>query len=90
MADERLPPSGGDRTPRPPRRPGSRALLAAALLGGILAALYLGASLPDLVLGALGIVSRTFRLVLKTLLVIAALPIAFYFVEKIFLTRSKK
>ncbi len=90
MGDERAPSSRGGRNSRLPPRPGSRAFLAAALLGGVLAALYLGASIPDLVLRALGIVSRTFRIVLKTLLVIAALPLAFYLVEKYFLTRSKK
>ncbi len=90
MGDERAPLSRDRGESGPSPRRGSRALLAAALLGGILAALYLGASLPDLVLGALGVVSRTFRLVLKALLVIAALPLAFYLVEKLFLARTRK
>lgn len=64
-------------------------LLAAALLGGIGGALILGVWIPEIVAGVAGIASRTLRLVLKVVGVIVALPIAFYFVERCFLERSR-
>ena len=85
--------------PRPPKedkdpvrrkRPGSRLLLSAALLGGITAALFIGASVPEIVAGLAGIASRTLRLVLKVVGVIVALPVAFYLVERYFLKRSSR
>ena len=75
---------------RPPRRRGSRLLLAAALLGGIAAALLIGVSIPETVAGLAGIASRTLRLVLKVVGVVVALPVAFYFVERFFLKRSSR
>lgn len=72
------------------RRPGSRLLLSAALLGGIAAALFLGASVPEIVAGLAGVASRTLRLVLKVVGVIVALPVAFYLVERYFLKRSSR
>lgn len=80
-------PGGASRTGR---RPGSRLMLGWALLAGIAAALFLGASVPELIAGAAGIVSRTFRLVLKVAGVVVALPVAFYVVEKYFLDRSSR
>ncbi|MGE5700358.1 MAG: hypothetical protein ACM31N_09895 [Deltaproteobacteria bacterium] len=73
-----------------PGRPGSRPLLAAALLGGIAAALFLGASVPDMIAGFAGIASRAFRLALKVVGVIVALPVAFYLVERLFLKKSSR
>jgi len=70
------------------KRPGSRLLLAAALLGGIAAALFLGASIPEILTGLAGVASRTLRLVLKVVGVIVALPVIFYLVEKYFLDRA--
>ncbi len=72
------------------KRPGSRLLLSAALLGGIAAALFIGASVPEIVAGLAGVASRTLRLVLKVVGVIVALPVAFYFVERYFLRRSSR
>jgi hypothetical protein len=66
----------------------SRLLLAASLLAGIAAALFLGASIPEMVGGIAGIGSRTVRLVLKVAGVIVALPVAFFLVERLFLTRA--
>ena len=70
------------------KRPGSRLLLGAALLGGIAAALIAGAFVPEIVAGFAGVASRTLRLVLKVVGVIVALPVAFYLVERFFLKRS--
>ncbi|MBI5576897.1 MAG: hypothetical protein HY896_11105 [Deltaproteobacteria bacterium] len=72
------------------RRPGSRLLLAAALVAGIAAALFLGASIPEMAAGAAGIASRTVRLGLKIIGVIVALPVIFYLVERWFLSRSRR
>ncbi|MBI5343552.1 MAG: hypothetical protein HZB63_09645 [Deltaproteobacteria bacterium] len=66
----------------------SRLLFAASLLLGIAAALFLGASIPEMVGGIAGIGSRTVRLALKVAGVIVALPVAFYLVERLFLTRA--
>jgi hypothetical protein len=78
--------SPDDRT----KRPGSRLLLAFALAGGALAALYGGARVADLIADALGIASIPVRLVLKVLLMAATLPVAFYLVERFFLERSAR
>ena len=72
------------------KRTGSRLLLAAALLGGIAAALLFGASIPETVAGLAGVASRTLRLVLKVVGVIVALPVCFYLVERYFLKRSSR
>jgi hypothetical protein len=69
--------------------PGSRLLLAAALLGGVAVALLIGASIPEILAGLAGVASRTLRLVLKVVGVIVALPIAFYLVERFFQKRSR-
>jgi len=83
-------PSKEDRNPGRQKRPGSRLLLSAALLGGIAAALFIGASVPEIVAGLAGVASRTLRLVLKVVGVIVALPVAFYLVERFFLKRSSR
>jgi hypothetical protein len=83
-------PSSVDRIPGRRKPPGSRLLLAAALLGGVAVALLIGASIPEILAGIAGIASRTLRLVLKVAGVIVALPIAFYFVERFFLKRSSR
>ncbi len=83
-------PSNEDRNPGRQKRPGSRLLLSAALLGGIAAALFIGASVPEIVAGLAGVASRTLRLVLKVVGVIVALPVAFYLVERYFLKRSSR
>ena len=72
------------------KRPGSRLLLSAALLGGIAAALFIGASVPEIIAALAGVASRTLRLVLKVVGVIVALPVGFYLVEKYFLDRSSR
>lgn len=69
----------------PAKRPGSRVLLVAALAGGAAAALYGGARLGDAVADAFGVASVPVRLALKVLLMAAALPAAFYLVERTFL-----
>ncbi len=71
--------------PGPTRRPGSRLLLVLALAGGALAAVYGGARLGDAVADAVGVASVPVRLGLKVLLMAAALPAAFYLVERTFL-----
>jgi uncharacterized membrane protein len=83
-------PSNDDRNPGRQKRPGSRLLLSAALLGGIAAALFIGASVPEIVAGLAGVASRTLRLVLKVVGVIVALPVAFFLVERYFLKRSSR
>ncbi len=72
------------------KRPGSRLLLALALAGGVLAALYGGARLGDLLADALGVASTGLRLGLRVLLIAAALPAAFYLVERFFLERATR
>lgn len=72
------------------KRPGSRLLLAVALAGAALAALYGGARLADLISDAAGVASVPVRLVLKVLLMAATLPAGFYLVERLFLERSAR
>jgi len=83
-------PSSDDRMTGRQKRPGSRLLLAGALLGGIAAALFIGASIPEILAGLAGVASRTLRLVLKVVGVIVALPVAFYLVERFFLKKSSR
>jgi hypothetical protein len=83
-------PSDDDRNSGRQKRPGSRLLLSAALLGGIAAALFIGASVPEIIAGLAGVASRTLRLVLKVVGVIVALPVGFYLVERYFLKRSTR
>ncbi len=72
------------------KKPGSRLFLALALAGGCLAALYAGARLADLAADTLGIASIPVRLLLKVLLMAAALPAGFYLVERFFLERASR
>ena len=72
------------------KRPGSRLLLALALAGGALAALYGGALLADLMADAFGVASIPVRLVLKVVLMAATLPAGFYLVERFFLERARR
>ncbi len=69
----------------PTKRPGSRVLLLVALAVGAAAALYGGARLGDAIADAFGVASVPVRLALKVLLMAAALPAAFYLVERTFL-----
>ncbi len=64
--------------------------LALALACATLAALYAGARVGDLAADALGVAAVWARLVLKVLLMAAALPAAFYLVERVFLERSAR
>jgi len=68
----------------------SRLLLALALAAGAFAALYGGARLGDLIADALGVASIPVRLLLKVLLMAAALPAGFYLVERLFLERGTR
>lgn len=72
------------------KRPGSRLLLALALAGAAFAALYGGARAGDLVADALGVAAVPARLLLKVLLMAAALPAGFYLVERFFLERATR
>jgi len=72
------------------KRRGSRLLLALSLFACVAVALFLGASIPEMIAGLAGIASRTVRLVLKVVGVVVALPIAFYLVERMFLNRSRR
>ncbi|MGE5190019.1 MAG: hypothetical protein ACM3NF_08190 [Gemmatimonadota bacterium] len=70
------------------KRPGSRLLLALALGGAALAALYGGARLADLIADGIGVASVPVRLLLKVVLMAAALPAGFYLIERLFLGRA--
>ena len=72
------------------RHPGSRLFLAVSLLAGIAIALVLGASIPEIVARIAGVGSGLVRLVLKVIGVIVALPVAFYLVERFFLSHSRR
>jgi len=72
------------------KRPGSRLLLALALAAVAFAALYGGARLGDLIADAFGIAAIPVRLVIKVMLMAAALPAGFYLVERFFLERATR
>lgn len=72
------------------KRPGSRLLLAAALLAAVLAAFSIGSQLPEVLSGLLRIDSNAVRLALKVIAVVVALPAMFYLVEKLFLNRTSR
>lgn len=84
----RHPPGSLPKTQGRRKRRGSRLLLAASLLAGVVAALILGASVMEAAAGLAGIASGTVRLVLKVIGVALALPVAFYAIERFFLARS--
>jgi len=73
-----------DGKPGTGKRPGSRLLMAAALLAGIIAAFSVGVLVPEILAGLLGIDSNTVRLALKVVAVAFALPVMFYLVERFF------
>jgi hypothetical protein len=70
------------------KRPGSRLLLAIALVFGTLGAVYAGALLADFALDLLGVASPPVRLGVKVIAMATALPAGFYLVERAFLARS--
>lgn len=70
------------------RRPGSRVLLGIALFAGTLMSMCGGALLADFALDLLGVASPPVRLVVKVVVMAAALPAGFYLVERAFLARS--
>jgi hypothetical protein len=80
--------NGGEK-PTGRKRPGSRLFLALALLAAVAAALFLGSSVMDTAAGMAGLESGKFRLVLKVVGFLVALPAAFYLVERFFLSRSR-
>jgi hypothetical protein len=72
------------------RRTGSRILLAAALAGGVVAAIIAGAVISDFLCDAAGVTSTNVRLGVKVASVAVALPAGFYLVERYFLSRSTR
>jgi len=79
-------PGGRDGT----RRTGSRILLAAALAGGVVAAIIAGAGISDFLCDVAGVTSTNVRLGVKVASVAVALPAGFYLVERYFLSRSPR
>jgi hypothetical protein len=79
-------PGGRDGT----RRTGSRILLAAALAGGVVAAIIAGAIISDFLCDVAGVTSANVRLGVKVASVAVALPAGFYLVERYFLSRSSR
>jgi len=79
-----------DGKPGTGKRPGSRLLLAAALVAAILAAFSIGSLVPEILSGLLGIDSNAIRLALKAVAVVVALPAMFYVVERLFLNRASR
>ncbi len=77
-------------TERRQRRSGSRLLLGAALLAGILGAMCAGARAADFLLGLLGVTERWVRLAVRMIVIAGALPAGFYFVERVFLEWSSR
>ncbi len=72
------------------RRTGSRILLAAALAGGVTAAIIAGAVISDFLCDVAGITSANVRLGIKVASIAVALPAGFYLVERFFLFRSSR
>ena len=72
------------------RRPGSRLLLAAALAAGVVGAFFAGATLAEFLCDIAGVTSTAARLVVKVACIAAFLPVGFYLVERIFLSRSSR
>jgi len=72
------------------RRTGSRILLAAALAGGVAAAIIAGAVISDFLCDVAGVTSANVRLGVKVASVAVALPAGFYLVERYFLFRSSR
>jgi hypothetical protein len=72
------------------RRAGSRFLLAAALVGGVIGAFYVGAGISDVLCDLLGVTSTAVRLGAKVAIIAVAIPAGFYLVERFFLSRSSR
>ncbi|MGW8286170.1 MAG: hypothetical protein ACWGPR_10680 [Candidatus Deferrimicrobiaceae bacterium] len=72
------------------RRTGSRILLAAALAGGVVAAIIAGAVISDFLCDVAGVTSTDVRLVVKVASIAVSLPVGFYLVERYFLSRSSR
>ena len=72
------------------RRSGSRFLLAAALAAGVIGAFLAGAMLADVLCDITGVTSTAVRLGVKVACIAASLPVGFYLVERIFLSRSSR
>ena len=72
------------------RRTGSRILLAAALAGGVVAAIIAGAVISDFLCDVAGVTSTNVRLGVKVASVAVALPAGFYLVERYFLSRYSR
>lgn len=88
-------PPAGDRpdadSPRPRiRREGSRVLLAAALAAAVVAAFLAGGFAANALSDLFGIASPPVRLAVRLLSVVAAIPAAFYLVERVFLKRTSR
>ena len=77
-------------TGRRQKRPGSRMLLAVALVAGTLASMYAGARLAGFLLDFFRVESMPVRLVAKVLAVALALPAGYYLVERLFLRWSAR
>ncbi|MDX1814503.1 MAG: hypothetical protein R3239_00965 [Thermodesulfobacteriota bacterium] len=84
--DPKSPPGRRDGT----RRTGSRILLAAALAGGVVAAIIAGAGISGFLCDIAGINSTNVRLGVKVASIVVALPAGFYLVERYFLSRSSR
>ena len=72
------------------KRPGSRLLLALALVAGTLGAMYASAIVAGVVMDLLGVVSGPVRLAAKALALAAAVPAGFFLVERLFLAWSSR
>ncbi len=76
--------------PMTQRRKGSRLLLALALAAAVGAAFLAGGLAADALSDLFGIASPRLLLAIRLLAVVAAIPAAFYLVEKIFLGRISR
>jgi hypothetical protein len=72
------------------RRTGSRFLLAVALAGCVIGALFAGARISDFICDVAGITSTSVRLGGKVAVIAILLPAWFYLVERLFLSRSSR
>jgi hypothetical protein len=72
------------------RRTGSRFLLAVALAGCVIGAVFAGARISDFLCDIAGITSTWVRLGGKVAVIAILLPAWFYLVERLFLSRSSR
>jgi len=80
----------GHESGRREKKAGSRILLAAALAGGLLGALIVGAWISDFLCNLLEVESNAVRLGMKVGIIVLALPAGFYLVERCFLSRANR